>query len=32
MTFATVLSEAADQPRFKLFRCLACGFYDRVKA
>jgi hypothetical protein len=29
---ATLVSKFGDQSRFKLFRCLACGFYDWVKA
>jgi hypothetical protein len=31
MTLATLLSKFGEQPRFKLFRCLACDFYDLVK-
>jgi DNA-directed RNA polymerase subunit M/transcription elongation factor TFIIS len=32
MTLVTVLSKFADRPRFKIFRCTACDFYDSVKA
>jgi DNA-directed RNA polymerase subunit M/transcription elongation factor TFIIS len=32
MILATVLGEFGDKPRFKLFRCVACKFYDWVKA
>lgn len=31
-TFGTLFSNFRDEPRFKLFRCLACGLYDWVKA
>jgi DNA-directed RNA polymerase subunit M/transcription elongation factor TFIIS len=30
MLLATVLS--GDKPRFHLFRCLACDYYERVEA
>jgi DNA-directed RNA polymerase subunit M/transcription elongation factor TFIIS len=32
MALARVLSNFGDHPRFKLFRCVACGFYDVLKA
>jgi hypothetical protein len=30
--FGTLFGNFGDEPRFKLFRCVACGFYDWVKA
>lgn len=31
-TLGMLASDFANRSRFKLFRCLACGFYDWVKA
>jgi hypothetical protein len=32
MMLVTVLSKFSDRPRFKVFRCTACDFYDSIKA
>jgi hypothetical protein len=32
MELTTVLDKFGDRPRFKIFRCGACGFCEWVKA
>jgi DNA-directed RNA polymerase subunit M/transcription elongation factor TFIIS len=31
-TLGAILGNLGDEPRSKLFRCLACGLYDWMKA